>query len=154
RRRRRVPGRWPGALHVARADPARPRPRPAPRRPARRLPGGAGHAAAALAVGLPPHEPAPRARPARPAARPRRGLPTAVPRRRPGLSGRPAGRGREAAPDGRRAVTPAGGATLAQVRAELARLIRYDDESIVADRWIRQRYDIGAAVSYAPARTA
>jgi len=51
-------------------------------------------------------------------------------------------------------VTPAGGSTLAQIRAELARLIRYDDESIVHERWIRQRYDIGAAASYAPARTA
>ena len=40
------------------------------------------------------------------------------------------------------------------VRADLARLVRYDDESIVHDVWIRQRYDLGAASSYAPARTA
>jgi len=40
------------------------------------------------------------------------------------------------------------------VRADLARLVRYDDESIVHDVWIRQRYDLGAAASYAPARTA
>src|SRR5450755_1768295 len=31
---------------------------------------------------------------------------------------------------------------------------RYDDESIVHDRWIRQRYDGGYAVSFVPARTA
>ena len=40
------------------------------------------------------------------------------------------------------------------MRADLARLVRYDDESIVHDVWIRQRYDLGAAASYAPARTA
>jgi hypothetical protein len=50
-------------------------------------------------------------------------------------------------------VTPAQSRTLAQIRAELARLVRYDDESIVHEAWIRQRYDLGAA-SYAPARTA
>jgi hypothetical protein len=43
---------------------------------------------------------------------------------------------------------------LAAVRAELDRLVRYDDESIVHEQWIRQRYDLGAAASYAPARTA
>ena len=43
---------------------------------------------------------------------------------------------------------------VASIRAELARLARYDDESIVHDRWIRQRYDGGYAVSFAPARTA
>src|SRR6516162_10162709 len=52
------------------------------------------------------------------------------------------------------AVTPAQARTLAQIQAELARLVRYDDESIVHETWIRQRYDRGAAVSYAPARTA
>ena len=36
----------------------------------------------------------------------------------------------------------------------MARLARYDDESIVHEEWIRQRYDLGAAASYAPARTA
>jgi len=51
-------------------------------------------------------------------------------------------------------VTPAEARILAQVQAELARLIRYDDESIVHEAWIRQRYDLGAAASYAPARTA
>jgi hypothetical protein len=51
-------------------------------------------------------------------------------------------------------VTPAEARTLAQVQAELARLVRYDDESIVHQAWIRQRYDLGAAASYAPARAA
>ncbi len=51
-------------------------------------------------------------------------------------------------------MTPAEARTLARVQAELARLIRYDDESIVHEAWIRQRYDLGAAASFAPARTA
>src|SRR5260370_42474043 len=42
--------------------------------------------------------------------------------------------------------------TLAAVEGELGRLIRYDDESLVHDAWIRQRYDGGYAASYAPAR--
>ena len=50
------------------------------------------------------------------------------------------------------ALTPAQARTLAQIQAELARLVRYDDESIVHEAWIRQRYDLGAA-SYTPART-
>jgi hypothetical protein len=40
------------------------------------------------------------------------------------------------------------------ISAELARLVRYDDESIVHEAWIRQRYDGGFAASYAPARSA
>ena len=40
------------------------------------------------------------------------------------------------------------------MRAELSRLVRYDDESIVHEVWVRQRYDLGAATSYAPARKA
>jgi len=44
--------------------------------------------------------------------------------------------------------------SLAAIRAELSRLARYDDESIVHEVWIRQRYDLGAASSFAPARTA
>jgi hypothetical protein len=48
-------------------------------------------------------------------------------------------------------VTPSGPRDLAAIRAELGRLARYDDESIVHDRWIRQRYDRGFA-SYVPAR--
>jgi hypothetical protein len=51
-------------------------------------------------------------------------------------------------------MTPASARILAQVRAELTRQVRYDDESIVHEEWIRQRYDRGAAASYAPARTA
>ena len=42
---------------------------------------------------------------------------------------------------------------LAAIRSELTRLARYDDESIVHDRWVRQRYDRGFA-SYVPARKA
>ena len=38
------------------------------------------------------------------------------------------------------------------MRAELARLVRYDDESLVHDAWIRQRYQGGYAQTYAPAR--
>lgn len=51
-------------------------------------------------------------------------------------------------------MTPARRRTLAAIEAELARLARYDDESIVHDAWIRQRYDGGFAASYAPARSA
>jgi hypothetical protein len=51
-------------------------------------------------------------------------------------------------------VTPAQARALTQIQAELARLVRYDDESIVHETWIRQRCDLGAAASYAPARTA
>jgi hypothetical protein len=49
-------------------------------------------------------------------------------------------------------VTPGEQRTLAAVRAELARLVRYDDESVVHDAWIRQRYQGGYAETYAPAR--
>jgi hypothetical protein len=51
-------------------------------------------------------------------------------------------------------MTPAQRRTLAAIEVELGRLIRYDDESIVHDAWIRQRYTGGFAASYAPARTA
>jgi hypothetical protein len=49
-------------------------------------------------------------------------------------------------------VTPAEQRTLASVTAELSRLVRYDDESLVHDVWIRQRYEGGYAESYAPGR--
>ncbi len=49
---------------------------------------------------------------------------------------------------------PARQRVLEAVRAELGRRARYDDESIVHDAWIRQRYEGGFAVSYAPARSA
>ncbi len=51
-------------------------------------------------------------------------------------------------------MTPAEARTLDQIKAELRRLVRYDDESIVHEMWIRQRYDLGAASSYRPARAA
>ena len=50
-------------------------------------------------------------------------------------------------------VTPANRRTVAAIESELGRLIRYDDESVVHDAWIRQRYDKGFAASYAPARS-
>jgi outer membrane biogenesis lipoprotein LolB len=50
-------------------------------------------------------------------------------------------------------VTPANRRTLAAIESELSRLIRYDDESVVHDAWIRQRYERGFAASYAPARS-
>jgi hypothetical protein len=43
---------------------------------------------------------------------------------------------------------------LAEIQAELSRVVRYDDESIVNDRWIRQRYDCGCFPSLVPARKA
>jgi hypothetical protein len=51
-------------------------------------------------------------------------------------------------------MTPAQRRTTAAIEAELGRGIRYDDESIVHDTWIRQRYEGGFAASYAPARSA
>jgi len=50
------------------------------------------------------------------------------------------------------ALTPAQRRTVEAIAAELARLIRYDDESLVHETWIQQRYDGGHAASYAPAR--
>jgi hypothetical protein len=49
-------------------------------------------------------------------------------------------------------LTQAQRRTLTAVEAELERLGRYDDESLVHEAWIRQRYDGGFAPSYAPAR--
>jgi hypothetical protein len=49
-------------------------------------------------------------------------------------------------------VTPGEQRTLAAIRAELGRLARYDDESVVHDDWIRQRYQGGYAATYAPGR--
>jgi len=49
-------------------------------------------------------------------------------------------------------LTPARRRTVAAVEAELTRLIRHDDESVVHEAWIRQRYEGGLAASYAPAR--
>ena len=43
---------------------------------------------------------------------------------------------------------------LASIRAELNRVIRYDDESIVNDVWVRQRHDCGCYRNLGPARKA
>jgi hypothetical protein len=51
-------------------------------------------------------------------------------------------------------LTPADGLALGAIRAELRKFVRYDDESIVHTRWIRQRYDCGCYPSLAPARRA
>jgi hypothetical protein len=56
--------------------------------------------------------------------------------------------------DQERGLRPAQERALGQLRAELSRVVRYDDESIVAERWVRQRYDSGRYPSYAPARAA
>jgi hypothetical protein len=52
------------------------------------------------------------------------------------------------------ALTAAERYTVAAIRAELDRLIRYDDESIVHAKWVRQRYDCGCYASFEPARKA
>jgi len=49
---------------------------------------------------------------------------------------------------------PADQRAIAAIQAELSRVIRYDDESIVNDKWIRQRYDGGSFPGLAPARKA
>ena len=51
-------------------------------------------------------------------------------------------------------LTPAEQRTATTIEASLGKLIRYDDESIVHARWIRQRYDCGCYASYGPARQA
>jgi Peptidase M50B-like len=51
-------------------------------------------------------------------------------------------------------LTPADRRALAAIRDELRTLVRYDDESIVHARWVRQRYDCGCYPSLAPARRA
>jgi hypothetical protein len=50
--------------------------------------------------------------------------------------------------------TPAERQAVVAIRAELQRAVRYDDESIVHPRWVRQRYDCGCYASLAPARQA
>ena len=49
-------------------------------------------------------------------------------------------------------LTPAQRRVLDGITADLDRLIRYDDESVVHQDWLRQRYDGGFAASYEPAR--
>jgi hypothetical protein len=51
-------------------------------------------------------------------------------------------------------MKPADQRVLAAIRAELHRVVRYDDESIVNDAWLRQRYDCGCFPRIAAARTA
>jgi hypothetical protein len=51
-------------------------------------------------------------------------------------------------------LTPSQDRVLARINADLARLIRYDDESLADDLWIRQRYDCGCYPTYGPARSA
>lgn len=52
------------------------------------------------------------------------------------------------------ALTPAERQALTAIRAELRRSVRYDDESIVHSRWVKQRYDCGCYASLTPARRA
>jgi hypothetical protein len=51
-------------------------------------------------------------------------------------------------------LTPAERRTVTAIRAELQRSVRYDDESIVHVRWVKQRYDCGCYASLTPARKA
>ena len=52
------------------------------------------------------------------------------------------------------ALKPAERQAVATIRAELERSVRYDDESIVHSRWVKQRYDCGCYASLTPARKA
>ncbi len=51
-------------------------------------------------------------------------------------------------------MKPADKHVLTGIQAELSRVIRYDDESIVNDKWVRQRYDCGCFPGLSPARQA
>jgi hypothetical protein len=51
-------------------------------------------------------------------------------------------------------MTPSERRHLAGIQAELRRVVRYDDQSIVNDKWIRQRYDCGCFPGLGPARAA
>lgn len=51
-------------------------------------------------------------------------------------------------------IGPAERQAVAVIQAELQRFVRYDDESIVHSRWVKQRYDCGCYASLAPARKA
>jgi hypothetical protein len=52
------------------------------------------------------------------------------------------------------AMKPSESRVLAQVQSDLARLARYDDESVVADHWGRQRYGSGTFAGLGAARAA
>jgi hypothetical protein len=49
-------------------------------------------------------------------------------------------------------MTPAERRTLADLQAGLNRMARYDDESVVHDKWLRQRYDCGCCPRLGSAR--
>jgi Peptidase M50B-like len=51
-------------------------------------------------------------------------------------------------------LKPAERQAVAAIRTELQRSVRYDDESIVHSRWVKQRYDCGCYASLTPARKA
>ncbi len=51
-------------------------------------------------------------------------------------------------------MKPAERRVLHEVTAGLSRAVRYDDESIVNDKWARQRYDCGCFSGLGPARKA
>jgi len=51
-------------------------------------------------------------------------------------------------------LTPAEKRAVTAIRADLGEVARYDDESIVHARWVRQRYDCGCYASFGPARQA
>jgi hypothetical protein len=51
-------------------------------------------------------------------------------------------------------MKPADKRVLAGIQDQLSRVIRYDDESIAHDRWVRQRYDCGCFPGLAAARKA
>jgi hypothetical protein len=51
-------------------------------------------------------------------------------------------------------LAPAQRKAVDTILAELSRAARYDDESIVHERWVRQRYDCGCYATYTPARKA
>jgi hypothetical protein len=70
------------------------------------------------------------------------------------VSGASAARQGASAAPGAPAMTPAQRRALAAIRAELARLARYDDESIVHEHWLRQRYDTGRYHTLGDARRA
>jgi hypothetical protein len=62
--------------------------------------------------------------------------------------------GRRAAAPGGGSMTPAQRLALTAIRAELSRVARYDDESIVHMNWLMQRYDSGRYATLGDARRA
>ena len=69
----------------------------------------------------------------------------------PGARGTPRGRPGAPGPGEHRSGEQR---ALAAIRTELSRLIRYDDESIVDERWLMQRYDSGRYPTLGDARRA